>query len=63
MTWRVGIEQTKPYEYINIEYFDEEQDALEFAQTLANGNGAVKLSKRRWRCTDDNKLIVWKLKQ
>lgn len=60
--WLVAIEQRRPYEFVQIEVFLEEADALDYAARYARGHGAVQLSRRRWRLPDDNnqRLIVWR---
>jgi hypothetical protein len=57
-TWIVGIEQTKPYEFVQLEVFEEERDALDFAGTYALGRGGIQLSKRRWRMPEEGHVLT-----
>jgi hypothetical protein len=60
-SWCVGTEQARPYEYLNLEVFEEERDALAWAAVWAEGHGGTQLSKRRWRLPEDGQtLIVWR---
>jgi hypothetical protein len=56
--WVVGLQQRHPFEFVSIEYFEEEGDALHFADLYAYGHGGIQLSKRRWRLADDELLVV-----
>lgn len=51
--WVVGLEQTKPYEFVQIEVFEEEGDAIAFAETFMNGRAGHRRSKRRWTVLTD----------
>jgi hypothetical protein len=59
-SWVVGLEQTRPYEFVQLEIFAEQADAIEWATTYADEYGYLRLSKRRWRAAEDHKLIVWR---
>lgn len=57
----VALEQRKPYEFVQIEVFTEEVDALDYAEKYARGH-YIRLSKRRWRSANEEtqRLIVWR---
>lgn len=46
--WVVGIEQLKPYEFVQLEVFEEEQDALHYADTYMKGKAGHQITKRTW---------------
>jgi hypothetical protein len=61
--WVVGLEQREPYEFVQIEVFTEQLDALDYATRYARGRGYIRISKRRWRFGEDDHqslLIVWR---
>jgi hypothetical protein len=57
MSWVVGIEQRSPYEFIQIEVFEEESDAVLFAETYMSRRGH-KLSKRTWRFANNADYVT-----
>lgn len=57
-SWAVSLEQKRPYETTTLEVFEEEDDALHFAETWAKGHGSVKLTKRSWRLPGDGQFLV-----
>jgi hypothetical protein len=61
--WVVGIEQTKPYEWVQLEIFSEENDALAFAEAYASRCVCHKVTRRTWKIVSDDasqRLIVRK---
>ena len=54
--WVVGLEQTnkrEPFEWVTLEYFYEEDDALNFARTWMLYRAGYQLSRRTWCLTTD----------
>jgi hypothetical protein len=64
MEWCVGVMQVKPFEYINLEVFTEECDAIRFAEEYMQSKPGRKITKRTWLILRDEgsnlKLQVWK---
>lgn len=54
MDWVVGLEQTHPYEFIQLEVFTEEDDAIFFAATWMAQRAGYKLAKRTWVVLKDD---------
>jgi hypothetical protein len=55
--WVVGIEQLKPYEFIQLEVFSEEDDAINFAESYMATRG-IRLKRRTWRFTDNGNYVT-----
>jgi hypothetical protein len=53
--WVVGIEQRQPYEWLSLETFSEEGDALAFAATWIEARAGHRISKRTWLLAGDDK--------
>lgn len=52
----VGLEQKFPFEYVLVEIFTEQTEALDYAEKHAQGHGFIQLSKRTWRSSDNDKI-------
>lgn len=61
--WVVGLQTTRPFEWVLLEVFTEEDDALRYAETYMEARAGHRQSKRTWKIIDDSddlKLLVRK---
>lgn len=52
----VGLERRHPFEYMQVEVFTEEEDAIDYAIKYAIRNGFILISRRTWVSNNDNEI-------